>query len=66
MLVKKSGQFVFTATVGRFVESNRHRPAARLDIKLTLRVLGLYFGAPSLTRRLDIPLAELFLCLEEH
>jgi len=96
MLVKKSsGQFVFTATVRRFVESNRHRPAARLDIilgisssgtmnpfteldalykqilssvydiQLTLRVLGLYVEAPSLTRRLDIPLAELYLCLEE-
>jgi hypothetical protein len=60
--------------VVRFVESNRHRPAARLDIilgispsgtineldalyeriissvddiQLTLRVLGLYVGAPS-------------------
>ena len=41
MLVKKStGQFIFTATSVIFVESNRHRPAARLDIILGISPSG--------------------------
>jgi nucleoside-triphosphatase THEP1 len=31
LVEKSSGQFIFAATVVRFVESNRHRPVARLD-----------------------------------
>ena len=34
---KSSGQFVFAATVVRFVESIRHQPHLRLDVVLTLR-----------------------------
>jgi hypothetical protein len=40
-LVKKSsGQFIFAATVVRFVESYRHRPAARLNIILGISPPG--------------------------
>src|SRR5882757_6881382 len=40
-LVKKSsGQFIFAATAVRFVESNRHRPAARLDVILGISPRG--------------------------
>jgi hypothetical protein len=37
---KSSGQFIFAATVVRFVESNRHRPAARLDLTLGIAPPG--------------------------
>jgi hypothetical protein len=41
ILVKKSsGQFIFVSIMVRFVESNRHRPAARLDI-----ILGITMNA---------------------
>ncbi|KAF4614113.1 hypothetical protein D9613_008200 [Agrocybe pediades] len=34
---KSSGQFIYAATVVRYVESTRHRPDRRLDIVLNLR-----------------------------
>jgi len=34
---KSSGQFIYTSTVVRFIESNRHRPDYRLDIVRNLR-----------------------------
>jgi hypothetical protein len=37
---KSSGQFIFPATVVRFIESNRHRPAARLDAILGISPPG--------------------------
>ncbi|KAF8801652.1 hypothetical protein BYT27DRAFT_6785965 [Phlegmacium glaucopus] len=41
MLVRKSsGQFIYAATVVRFVESNRHRPTKRLEIILGIEPLG--------------------------
>ena len=41
MLVEKSsGQFVYAATVVRFVESNHHRPSARLNIILGISPPG--------------------------
>jgi hypothetical protein len=40
-LVKKSsGQFIFAATVVKFVESNRHQPVARLNIILGISPSG--------------------------
>src|SRR6202041_2991188 len=40
-LVKKSsGQFIFAATVVKFVESNRHRPAIRLNVILGISSPG--------------------------
>jgi hypothetical protein len=40
-LVKKSsGQFIYAATVVRFVESNRHRPTKRLEIILGIEPPG--------------------------
>ncbi|KDR68083.1 hypothetical protein GALMADRAFT_146574 [Galerina marginata CBS 339.88] len=47
---KSSGQFIYAATVIRFVESTRHRPGHRLDIVLGLR--------PAAGSR-DMPFAEL-------
>src|SRR5882757_2794314 len=44
-LVKKSsGQFIFAATVVKFVESNRHRPAIRLDVVLGILPLGTHMN----------------------
>jgi hypothetical protein len=44
-LVKKaSGQFIFAATVVKFVESNRHRPAVRLDVVLGILPLGTHMN----------------------
>src|SRR5882757_3662734 len=40
LIWKSSGQFIFAATVVRFVESNRHRPAARLDVTLGIAPPG--------------------------
>ena len=41
ILVKKSsGQFIYAATVVRFVESNRHKPSARLNIILGISLRG--------------------------
>ena len=37
---KSSGQFIYAATVVRFVESNRHRPTGRLDIILGIKPPG--------------------------
>ena len=37
---KSSGQFIYAATVVRFVESNRHRPTARLEIILGIEPPG--------------------------
>ena len=37
LVYKASGQFIYAATVVRFVESIRHRPTERLDIILGLR-----------------------------
>ncbi|KAF4617656.1 hypothetical protein D9613_006335 [Agrocybe pediades] len=37
LVTKSSGQFVYAATVIRYVESTRHRPDHRLDIVLKLR-----------------------------
>jgi hypothetical protein len=40
LVEKSSGQFIFAATVVRFVESNRHRPVARLDVFLKISPPG--------------------------
>jgi NACHT domain len=40
LVMKSSGQFIFAATVVRFVESIRHRPAARLNIILGISPAG--------------------------
>jgi hypothetical protein len=40
LVEKSSGQFIFAATIVRFVESNRHRPAARLDVVLGISPPG--------------------------
>lgn len=48
LVYKASGQFIYAATVVRFVESIRHRPPERLDIILGLR-----------PAHRDLPFAEL-------
>jgi len=40
LVEKSSGQFIFAATVVRFVESHCHRPAARLDVTLGIAPPG--------------------------
>jgi hypothetical protein len=40
LVEKSSGQFIFAATVVRFVESNHHRPVARLDVVLGISPPG--------------------------
>lgn len=45
---KSSGQFIYAATVAKYVQSNRHRPDHRLEVVLSLR-----------PARTDRPFAEL-------
>ncbi|KAF9543062.1 hypothetical protein CPC08DRAFT_716810 [Agrocybe pediades] len=40
LVLKSSGQFVYAATVIRFVESTRHRPDHRLGVILNLRLVN--------------------------
>ncbi|KAF4609753.1 hypothetical protein D9613_012030 [Agrocybe pediades] len=50
LVAKSSGQFIYAATVVRYVESTRHRPDHRLDIVLNLRA---YNGLESPFAQLD-------------